>query len=228
MLALLTACGRGDRAADSTPDSAAAPTTLVGATNAGSSFTPGALAKPLTDYTAEQFRALAESLTFGGGAEQQRTCKKTAGCEVKGGKLTAARVDAANGLDSLRVAQLTANGVIAARARVTGQYEEARYGMRPGALEYYVVLYPDTTGTASWRLAEVSTNNGGQPVISIGTGPYRPCPPTTSRQTKYRANFWSCAAAHVNDSTMKMGLSEHGVLSDPMWLTCPTGCCTVE
>lgn len=227
MLALLSACGQRDKAADSPAASTATATTLIGAASADSLRVPGTLDKPLSDYTADEFRAVAESLTFGGGAEQRRTCKKTVGCEVKGGKLTAARVDAANGLDSLRVARLTTSGVIAARARVTGDYVEARYGMRPGAFVYYVVLYPDSGGAVRWRLAEVATNAGGQRVVPIDSGTYRPCPPTTSRQTRYRANFWSCEAAHTNDSTMTMGLTQHGVLDDPMWLTCPMGCCTV-
>lgn len=225
---LLPACTGREKAADATADSAVASRTLVGTARPDSARVPGALAKPLPEYTADEFRALAESLTFSGGADQQRTCRKTAGCEAKGGTLTAARVDAAPGLDSLRGAQLTANGVIAARVRVTGQYEEARYGMRPGAFVYYVVLYPDTGGTVSWRLAEVATGAGGEKVTAIGTGPFRPCPPSTRRQSKYRANFWSCTAAHDNDSTLTMGLTQHGALSDPMWLTCPMGCCTVS
>lgn len=229
-LALMSACARGDKAADSASaaDSSSAAATLIGAVAADSVRAPGALTKPLSAYTGDEFHALAQSLTFGGGAEQPRTCHKAAGCEVKGGKLTAARVDAVTGLESLGVGQLGANGVIAARARVTGQHEEARYNMRPGAFEYYVVLVPDTAGTTSWRLAQLETTAGGRRLTAIDAGVFRPCPPTASRQTKYRANFWSCDAAHANDSTMRMGLSQHGVQDDPMWLACPTGCCTVE
>jgi hypothetical protein len=217
-----SSCARGEQPADSTR-----PAPLLGAAARDAGGPPGALAKPLADFTPDEFVAFTATLTFGGGADRPRTCRNAPGCEVKGGKRTAARVDAVDGQDSLDAAALTANGVVAARARVTGQYEEARYGMRPGAYEYYLVLFPGAGDAATWRLQQVETTPGARRLTEVATGTYRPCPHRFRKEKAYRATFAGCEGVHPNDSTMKLGLMQ-AFTDDPIWISCSKGCCIAQ
>ena len=99
--------------------------------------------------------------------------------------------------------------------------------MRPGDVEYFVVLFPDTGGTATWRLQQLETTAGTRRLTQVGTGVFRPCNHVFRREKKYRANFNSCADAHANDSTMTMRLVQ-GADDDPMWMTCAAGCCIID
>lgn len=233
ILALLAgaACAKGKESADSArPAASATPAQRLASAAPDSAGTPpGALTKPLAQYTPDEFAAFVHALTFGGGADRPRNCRNAPGCGAKGTRLTSARVDAVDGQDSLRVNALPANGVVAIRARNTGQYEEGRYGLRPGAYEYYVVVMPGADGKATWNLQQLETTAGHLALTSAGTGAFKPCN-HPFRKRANRANFYTCTDSHMaNDSTMKMGLMfQDGDRADPMWVSCSMGCCTVD
>jgi hypothetical protein len=209
VLPALVACGRDKDAADSSHPAASL---------------PGALGKPLDQYTPDEFYAFAHSLSFGGGAEKPRTCKGSPDCDLKGGKQTMARVDAVEGQDSLTVRGLPANGVVVIMAKNTGQYQEARYSMRPGDFEYYLVLRPGSD-SAHWTMQEVSTAPGGRTMTEVASGTFVPCDHPFKR-LKNRANFYTCYGSLVaNDSTTRSGLALAEAFTDPIWTSCAMGCC---
>lgn len=238
----LAACSRGKEPRDSTHAAAgqapgagqsagaAAPTPqpLGRAAAPDPAQLPGMLPKPLASYSADEFFAFTHALGYGGGIDKPRRCKAATGCEVRGGKLTSARVDAVNGQDALSASVVPQNGVVAVRARNTGAYEEARYGMLPGAAyEYYVVVLPDTGGKARWSLQQLVTTAGARTLTEVGRGTFIAC--AHASKGSYRANFHTCEDAHrSSDSTMRMGLLLQEVASDPIWVKCNTGCCEVQ
>jgi hypothetical protein len=224
-----TACARGKESGDSVPadSTAAASRALVGTGAPAQPSLPGALEKPLAQYTADEFFAFTHGLAFGGGIDKPRKCKASTGCEVRGGKLTSARVDAVDGQDSLSATVVPPNGVVAVRARNTGAYEEARYGLRAGAeYEYYVVVLPDTGGTARWSMQQLVTTAGARALTEVGQGTFRACPHVS--KGSYRANFHTCEDAHLADSVVKMRLLLQEAISDPIWVKCGSGCCEVQ
>lgn len=226
----LSACTRGKETADSTtarPTAGARKSALVGAAGTAASL-PGALQKPLEQYSADEFAAFVESLAFGGGADKPRKCRKDPACD-SGGKQTSARIDAVDGQDSLSATALPTNGVVAARARNTGAYEEARYGMLPGDYQYYLVVLPAADGTATWRLQQLTTGNTARAMTEVATGTFHPCN-HPYRKRANRANFYTCSDAHLeSDTTMKLRLMmQTGDRIEPLWITCAQGCCTGE
>lgn len=231
---LLAACTKGKERADSAAATGArapapgAPAPLVGsAAPGGIPALPGALTKPMAQYSAEEFHTLVSALAFGGGIDKPRKCKGNAACDAAGGLRTSARVDAVDGQDSLDVHALPANGVVAVRARNTGAYQEARYGMKPGPFEYYLVVLPGTGGNGTWTMQQLGTAPGSRTLTQVGSGTFMPCNHPFQKR-KNRANFYTCNDAHMaNDSTMKMPLMMQDGSTDPVWMVCAQGCCTV-
>jgi len=229
-LLVLSACTKGRERADSSAPAArpGARSALVGATPAPAPQLPGALAKPVADYTPDEFYTFVHALAFGGGADRTRKCKGNPACATKGGKVTSARVDAVDGQDSLVIGTLPANGVVAVRARNTGELPEARYGLLPGAYEYYVIVTRTTDTTASWSLAQLGITPGARTLAQVGSGTFHPCNHPFTKG-KYRANFYTCADSHMasDSTTMRMGLQLDDAISDPIWMKCSYDCCIV-
>jgi hypothetical protein len=227
-----SACVKGKEPADTTaatgrgPGAAGASRLIAPATRSGDSV-PGALAKPLDQYTPDEFYAFAHALPFGGGADKSRKCKGNPGCDVKAGAITSARVDAVDGQDSLTASALPKNGVVVIRAKNTGKYEEARYSMQPGDFEYFVVLRAVGSDSARWSMQQVSTGPGGRTRIEVASGAFVPCH-HPFRKLENRANFYTCADSHMSsDSTLKMGQALQDALTEPIWLSCGMGCCVL-
>jgi hypothetical protein len=211
--ATVAACARGKEKGDST---------------GGAASLPGALAKPIEQYTPDEFYGFVHALAFGGGADRPRKCKKTPGCESKGGKQTTAHVDAVDGQDSITVSALPANGLVAVKAKNTGKYEEDRYSMLPGDFEYYLIVRPAGADSARWSMQQLSTAPGGRSLTQVASGTFVPCGHPFRKRTN-RANFYTCAGSKLaNDSTMRMGLMREDALMDPIWVTCGAGCCTFQ
>ena len=66
---------------------------------------PGALTKPIDQYTGDEFYQFVQRLRWGGGAERERQCKGNPGCSGENpARLTRVRVDAVDGQDSISAA----------------------------------------------------------------------------------------------------------------------------
>ena len=90
------------------PDSTAAgatppaPANSVAATTPTAAALPGALTKPIDQYTGDEFYDFVQKLKWGGGVEKARKCKGDPGCSgTKPSKETKVRVDAVDGQDSI-------------------------------------------------------------------------------------------------------------------------------
>ena len=226
-LCSLTACARGKEHADSSAAAGPKPgarATLVGAARPGGTQLPGTLAKPIAQYTPDEFYTFVHALAFGGGDDKPRKCRGNPGCQAKGGKLTSARVDAVDGLDSLSAAQVPPNGIVVVMAKNTGAYEEERYNMLPGAYEYYLVVTPASADSSHWSLRQLGTASP-RTLSEVASGTVQPCNHKWAKG-KYRANFYTCRDSHMGDSTMKMGLMMQDAIGDPIWMRCAEGCCT--
>lgn len=225
----IAACARGKEASDSAraPGETASAEPSPAPPPAGAPL-PGELAKPLAQYSPDEFLTFVHALGYGGGVDKPRKCKGAAGCDVKGGRLTSARVDAVDGQDAPSSGTVPVNGVVAVRARNTGAYPEARYGMLPNAAyEYYVVVLPGAAGTARWSMQQLVTTPGARTRTEVGTGEFFACPHTS--KGSYRANFFSCSDAHLSaDTVVRMPLLFQDPASDPIWIRCIAGCCTVQ
>jgi len=228
-LCSLAACARGKERADSTSVAAATPapgarSALLGAVQSQGPQLPGTLAKPVGQYTPDEFYAFVHALTFGGGDDKPRKCKGNPACQAAGGKVTSARVDAVDGLDSLSAARVPPNGIVVVAAKNTGAYEEERYNLLPGPYEYYLVITPVSADSSHWSLRQLGTS-GTRTLSEVASGTVQPCHHPWSKG-KYRANFYTCRDSHMDDSTMKMGLVLQDAISDPIWMRCADGCCT--
>jgi hypothetical protein len=218
----LAACAKGDRA--KTPDSTAAPAT---ASAAAAPALPGALTKPLEQYSGDELFALTRQLQFAGGNERQRRCRGSAGCRgSRPSASTSIRIDAIVGEDSLAGASLPANGVVAARAINRGQLADTMYNMRPGTYENYLIVLPVVGGsTASWRLEELATTAGARSHRTIASGTFRGCNHQFLRGP--RADFKTCAeAGATRPASFGATLQDGG--ESPIWIGCAEGCCTAD
>jgi hypothetical protein len=217
-------CSKGDAPrADSTAKLAAAPAVSRTATP---KVMPGALTKPIESYTGDELYDFVKRLQFSGGAERERKCRNDLGCsDAKAPKRTTVRVDAVATQDSISASTTPKFGVVYIRAINKGNVEEARYGMKPGShLEYYMIVLPDSAGGMKWQLEQLDTTPKSRRHASIGSGAFQSC--NHAWVAGARADFKTCAkAAAEHDSVAKLGLALQGVVDDPMWASCATGCC---
>lgn len=113
---------------------------------------PGDLTKPIDKYTGAEFDAFVKQLSYTGGHERQRKCRRDPGCS--GTRRTLVLVDAVATQDSISPAVAPQFGVVYVRAINKGDAPEARYGLLPRnkQYEYYMIVTADSTGTAmEWR-----------------------------------------------------------------------------
>lgn len=178
----------------------------------------GDLAKPIDQYTGDEFAAFLRGLPMGQGAERQRGCRGDAECGR--GKRTSVRIDAVADADSLGPGSVGANGTVAARVINRGEDSESRYGMQGGGRHaYFLIVMP---GGTSWRLEEV--DNGARTHRAVATGRLVACNHRFVRGA--RADFKTCATAG-GGSTISLVSFAQGT-DDPMWISCASGCCTAE
>lgn len=223
-LALLPACGRG--AKDAPADSSASP--HAGAANPRlASQMPGALTKPIDDYTGEELRLLTARLHFGGGHDRERRCRNDPRCAGPAGARSTVRVDAVIGQDSIGPANIARFGVVQIKAVNRGMYQEERYGFKPDArFEYFMIVTSDGAGGLRWRLEELDTRATPATHRQVGSGTLKDCQ-HRNWTPGAQADFKSCAAAAAADSVKRLGLVLQGQgLDDPLWTECNVGCCT--
>jgi len=190
---------------------------------------PGALTKPIEQYTGDELYAFTRQLQYGGGGEHPRRCRGRPGC---GGanpqETTRVQVDGVAGDDSLSAAGLPAYGVIAVRAVNRGPYADSAYNTRPGdAYENYLIVIPvANSATASWRLEELTTTAGARTHRTLATGTLRECPRHTFQRGP-RADFKTCdEAAKLFPASSRAFLQ--GDVDPPIWFGCAVGCCTAD
>ena len=188
---------------------------------------PGDLTKPIDDYTGDEFHAFVKRLSYAGGHERQRRCRRDPGCSgSKPTRHTQVLVDAVATQDSIGAANTPQFGVVYVRAINKGDAPEERYGMLPGRqYEYYMIVTADSSGTGmQWRLEQLDTTPKARKHSSIGTGPFVSC--NHAWVTGARADFKTCAnAASAKDSVVRLGLALQGLTGDPIWASCAGGCC---
>jgi hypothetical protein len=188
---------------------------------------PGDLTKPIDDYTGDEFFAFVKRLSYVGGHERQRNCRRDPGCS--GSKPTRhikVLVDAVATQDSIGPSTTPDFGIVYVRAINKGDAPEARYGMLPGKqYEYYMIITADSAGTGmQWRLEQLDTTRGARKHSSFGTGQFVGCNHKWVRGAG--ADFKTCAtSAATHDSVMKLGLNLQAGDGDPIWAVCAMGCC---
>lgn len=226
---LLFACTKAER---HQPDSA---TAAVGGTSGSTPSNamlptapqPGALAKSLDSYSADELFDLTRRISFVGGNERQRRCRGNAECKTRStARFTRVRVDAVDQQDSLSATTLSPNGVIAVRASNRGTYADSMYNMKPGSnFEYFLVLLPSKPGTkASWRLEELDLTQGKRAHRTVSHGTVTECGHPFRRGA--RADFKSCATAEQLRPASYMPAQSD--LEEPIWWDCAFGCCTAD
>lgn len=228
MLGSLTACGRSDK----TParDSAIAPGTArrglaTPGARASARAYPGALTKPIDDYSGDELFQLTQALRFAGSHERERSCRGAPGCEgAAPTHRTLVQVSAVATQDSLSTADVPPFGVIYVRAINRGDATEARYGLRPGnTLRYYMIVHSDSTGTMRWRLEELVTTPPRRHT-RVASGTFTGCGHEGQWTPGARADFKTCEAAERGDTVVTMGLAAQ-VGDPPLWSACGAGCC---
>jgi hypothetical protein len=229
---VIAGCAREKPGADSTSVSAAGKVASLATTAAPAQLLPGALAKPVAEYSGDELYDFTHRLAFGGGAERDRKCKGHADCEssdLKKRKRSKVRVDAVNGQDALDVTAVPRNGVVAIMAKNNGDHDEALYGMRPDKkLEYYLIVLPGTGGDAKWQLEELDTTPKARRHTQVGSGVFKGCGHKWRPGRTNRANFYTCANSPSADSTQTSGLLLQDAGTDPMWMYCKLGCCIAQ
>ena len=231
LVVLFAACSKGDAPR---ADSAAARANASSAPSSAARLSaatrqlPGELTKPLDSYTGEELYAFVHGLSFTGDTVRERKCKNDPSCvSAPNEKKIKVGVAAVVGQDSLSSGTVPKFGVVYIRATNMGDAEEARYGLKSGkALEYYVVVLPDSSSGMKWRLEQLDTRAGARQHASIGTGPFTGCKhPWTAGA---RADFATCdKTATRKDSVVSLGLQLLASDTAPMWVTCADGCCVV-
>jgi len=234
----LIACSSKERAPDTAGAGAAAggapppaPANSVAAAAPTVASLPGALTKPIDQYTGDEFYDFVQKLKWGGGAEKDRKCKGNPGCGgTKPSQTTKVRVDAVDGQDSLATTTLPANGVVAVRALNRGSLDEERYGFKADKkYEYYAIVLPGTGANGSWRIEELDTTPGARKHTSFGTGTFEGCNHPYRPGRVNRANFYTCAdSPSGTDSVQKSGLAMFAAPTDPIWIDCAAGCCILR
>lgn len=185
---------------------------------------PGALAKPLDQYTADELYAFVHGLTFTGGVERQRHCREAGCAGPQPTKSVQVRIDAVDTQDSVSAQSVPSNGVVAARATSRGAGVELLYGMQPGTgFEYYLIVLP-AGQSATWRLVELTTS-GTRSHRTLATGTLTECHHDFVRGA--RADFKTCAQA----ATLRpaaFGRLPQTDSDPPIWISCASGCCTAD
>ena len=233
----LTACSSKERAPDTAAAGSAAggapapaPANSVAAAAPTVASLPGALTKPIDQYTGDEFYDFVQKLKWGGGVEKDRKCKGNPGCGgTKPSQTTKVRVDAVDGQDSITTTTLPANGVVAVRAINRGSLDEDRYGFKADKrFEYYAIVLPGTGANGSWRIEELDTTPGARKHTSFGTGTFEGCDHPYRPGRVNRANFYTCANSPSGpDSAQKSNLVMFDA-SDPIWIDCARGCCILK
>ncbi|MEP6732894.1 MAG: hypothetical protein ABJE10_19785 [bacterium] len=191
---------------------------------------PGDLSKPIDDYSGDEFYDFVHKLSYTGGHERTRRCRKDPGCSgIKPTRHTQVLVDAVATQDSIGPSNTPQFGVVYVRALNKGNAPEERYGMLPGKqYAYYMIVSTDSAGTGmQWRLEQLDTTPNARKHSSFGTGQFVSC--NHAWVNGARADFKTCAAAAAaKDSTVKLGLALQGIQGDPIWAACAGGCCIVQ
>ncbi len=219
----LVACTSGQKKSSDTASAAGAAAPTRTPTEVAAML-PGALTKPLAQYSPQELRALTRRLVFTGGVERDRRCKGAAAC-ASARSVTRLRVDAVEGEDSISASALPTNGVIAARLLNRGAFADAMYGTAAGANhEYYLIVLPGSKGGAAiWRLEEIGLADKQLTHRTVGTGTFRECHHRFERGA--RADFKTCEeAALIHNAAFTMPQTT----DSPVWIGCATGCCTAD
>jgi hypothetical protein len=231
LIMLSAGCGRKDSAfrADSgvaaaTPHLAA--TARLAPPRRGAPVFPGALVKPIGDYSGDEFFTFTRQLTYAGSHERDRACKNASGCTGPKPKKTRVQVSAVATQDSLAESNVPEFGVVYARAINKGAEEEARYGLQPGSnVRYYVIVQRDTAGGMRWQLEELDTN-APRRHTQVATGAFHSCAHAWTPGA--RADFKTCDAPERGDTVVTMGLLLQSSDRDPVWVGCAGGCCILD
>lgn len=228
VLGALVACGRSDKArvSDSSVAPGAARRALAspGVRRPPRAY-PGALTKPIDDYSGDELFELTRGLRFAGSHDRERACKGAPGCEGSAPRhRTLVHVSAVATQDSLSAADIPAFGVIYVRAINRGDATEARYGIRAGnALRYYMIVHRDSSGAMRWRLEELVTTPPRRHA-RVASGAFTGCGHEQQWTPGARADFKTCEAAERGDTVVTLGLAAQ--LDDaPLWSSCGSGCC---
>lgn len=220
------ACAKGAEKAKGESTAAAAPPAA-----AAPAPPPGALTKPIDQYSGDELYALTRQLQYGGGGQHGRRCRGRPGCRGPNARdSTLIQIDGIVGDDSLSAAGLPANGAIAVRALNQGPFADSAYNMRPGTqYENYLIVLPiPNSATASWRLEELTTTAGSRSHRPLATGNLRQCTgPGHVFQRGPHADFKTCEqAATVRPAAFRAILQGDG--GPPIWFGCAFGCCTAD
>jgi hypothetical protein len=181
-------------------------------------------AKPLAQYTGDEFFALVGGLRYGGGSDRQRRCRGNADCA--GTRRISVHADAVVDADSLSPGNLPQYGIVAARALNHGSDTEARYGMQPSPRRtYYLVVLP-AAGSATWTMEEMDVVGTTRSHRTVATGRLTLCNHPFVRGA--RADFKTCAQASGGAMPASFGFSMQGDDDPPLWISCASGCCTAD
>jgi hypothetical protein len=233
---VLTACSSKERAPDTARAGAPAagatppaPASSVASTPTTTASLPGALTKPIDQYTGDEFYDFVQKLKWGGGVEKGRKCKGDPACSgTKPSKETKVRVDAVDGQDSITTTALPANGVVAVRAINRGTLAEDRYGFKADKkYEYYAIVLSGPGENGTWRIEELDTTPGARRHSSFGTGTFEGCNHPYRPGRVNRANFYTCANSPPSDSVQTSNLMMFDS-TDPIWVECARGCCILK
>lgn len=234
--ATLAACTSKERPRDTTQGGATtgaapAPANTLATTPPAAANLPGALTKPIDQYTGDELYEFVQRLQWGGGAEKDRKCRGNPGCDgTNPSRRTLVRVDAVNGQDSISTTTVPANGVVSVRAINRGNLTEDRYGFKPERnLEYFLIVLPGTGANATWRFEELDTTPGARRHTSVGTGTFKPCNHPYRPGRVNRVNFYTCEnSPTASDSVQRSNLMMFAPPTDPIWIECAAGCCIVN
>ena len=221
----LAACSKSDKTP--APDSAA-PVPPVALAQPVAKAMPGALTKPIDQYTGSELYDFVKALRYEGGHTKDRKCKDSPGCA--GTKRIKVTVDAVATQDSLGAANAPQYGVIYIRATNKGDAEEARYGMRPGnEFEYYLIV-TGAQGNMQWRLEQLDTTPQARKHSQVGTGAFEGCqhPWKPGAQASFKTCADTSTVSSMRGKTVRMGLALQGGDDDPMWAACAQGCCIAK
>jgi hypothetical protein len=233
----LTACSSKERAPDTSRVNSAtggatppAPANTVAAAAPSLASLPGALTKPIDQYTGDEFYDFVQKLKWGGGVEKDRACKGNPGCGgTKPSQTTKVRVDAVDRQDSITTTSVPANGVVAVRAINRGTLDEERYGFKADKkYEYYAIVLPGSGANGNWRIEELDTTPGARRHSSFGTGTFEGCNHPYRPGRANRANFYTCADSPGADSVQRSNLMMFSAPTDPIWIDCAAGCCILK
>jgi hypothetical protein len=231
LIMLVAGCARKDSASRADSGGAvAAPRVAASARLAspvrGGPVFPGALTKPIDDYSGDEFFTFTTQLVYAGSHERDRDCKNASGCSGPNPKKTKVQVSAVATQDSLAESNVPEFGVLYVRAINKGTEQEARYGLRPGpSLRYYVIVRRDTSGDMRWRLEELDTS-APRRHAQVASGTFHPCGHAWTPGA--RADFKTCDAPERADTVVTMGLLLQGSDRDPVWFACASGCCVLD